>query len=57
LINLNPTLFHEEPFFPYFGAYKGEGQKRVGPLLDFDRTTFKPPIYRKLPRGAHPHRG
>ena len=44
------TFFGELTFFPYFGAYKGEGQTKVGPLLDFDRTTFKQPIYHKLTR-------
>jgi hypothetical protein len=40
----------EMTFWPMFGCYKGEGQKKLGALLDFDRTTFKPPIYQKLPR-------
>ena len=40
----------ELTFWPMFGCYKGEGQKKLGPLLDFDRTTFKPPIYHKLKR-------
>jgi len=38
----------ELTFFPYCGLYKGEGQKKLGQLLDFDRTTFKPPIYHDL---------
>lgn len=42
----------EMTFFPSAGTYSGEGQKIVGPLLDFDRTSFKPPIYRQLARTA-----
>jgi hypothetical protein len=44
----------ELTFFPYFGAYKGIGQQKAGVLLDFDRTSFKPPIYHKLPRLGRP---
>ncbi len=40
----------EMTFFPYCGVYQGGGQKQLGQLLDFDRTTFKPPIYHKLKR-------
>ena len=29
-------------FWPMAGHYKGGGQKAIGQLLDFDRTTFKP---------------
>jgi lipopolysaccharide biosynthesis glycosyltransferase len=50
LVSKNKIYVGEMTFFPYFGAYKGEGQIKVGVLLDFDRTTFKPPIYHKLPR-------
>jgi hypothetical protein len=32
----------EMTFWPMMGCYKGEGQKKLGKLLDFDRTTFKP---------------
>ena len=38
----------EMTFFPYYGAYKGEGQNELGQLLDFDRTTYKPPLYQKI---------
>jgi gamma-glutamylcyclotransferase (GGCT)/AIG2-like uncharacterized protein YtfP len=31
----------EVTFTPYAGFYKGEGQKVLGKLLDFDRTTFR----------------
>jgi hypothetical protein len=34
----------EMTFFPMAGVYAGEGQKRLGHYLDFDRTTFKPLI-------------
>jgi hypothetical protein len=37
----------ELTFWPMAGCYKGDGQKRLGPLLDFDRTTFKPLVYNK----------
>ncbi len=32
----------ELTFFPWTGCYKGEGQKILGQLLDFDRSTYKP---------------
>lgn len=32
----------EMTFWPMAGHYKGSGQKVLGQLLDFDRTTFKP---------------
>lgn len=32
----------EMTFWPMAGLYKGSGQKALGQLLDFDRTTFKP---------------
>lgn len=32
----------EMTFWPMAGHYKGEGQKKMGKYLDFDRTTFKP---------------
>lgn len=32
----------EMTFWPMGGHYKGEGQKKLGQLLDFDRTTYKP---------------
>jgi hypothetical protein len=38
----------EMTFFPYSGFYKGEGQKKMGQLLDFDRTTFREPVYKQL---------
>jgi hypothetical protein len=34
----------EMTFWPMAGFYKSEGQKTIGSLLDFDRTTHKPPI-------------
>lgn len=37
----------EMTFWPMAGCYKGEGQKTLGMALDFDRTTFKPTIYRR----------
>ena len=42
--------FGELTFWPMAGAYHGDGQKALGPLLDFDRTTFKPSIMRALGR-------
>ncbi|MBJ7286074.1 MAG: CapA family protein [Akkermansiaceae bacterium] len=38
----------EITFTPYAGFYKGEGQKVMGELLDFDRTTFEDPVMGKL---------
>jgi hypothetical protein len=38
----------EMTFWPGGGCYQGDGQKKLGRLLDFDRTTFKPPIYQQL---------
>lgn len=32
----------ELTFFPLMGCYKGEGQRKLGELLDFDRATYKP---------------
>lgn len=39
----------EMTFFPYSGFYKGDGQKVMGQRLDFDRTTFRDPVYKRLP--------
>lgn len=44
----------EITFTPYAGFYKGEGQKVMGQLLDFDRTTFEPPVYRRLTKAGRP---
>lgn len=38
----NKIYVGEMTFFPKAGRYKGEGQKKFGTLLDFDRSTFKP---------------
>lgn len=38
----------EITFTPYAGFYKGEGQKVLGKLLDFDRATFREPLYQRL---------
>jgi hypothetical protein len=35
-------LVGEMTFWPATGIYGGEGQKRLGQLLDFDRSTYKP---------------
>lgn len=48
----NRIFFGEITFYPLRGCYKGDGQRRLGQLLDFDRTTFKPPIYRQLVKTA-----
>lgn len=32
----------EMTFWPMSGHYKGDGQKKLGQLLDFSRTTYKP---------------
>jgi len=44
----NHIYVGEMTFWPMFGCYKGKGQKKLGQLLDFDRTTFRPPIYHQL---------
>lgn len=38
----------EMTFWPMAGHYKGDGQKKLGQLLDFDRTTFKPFLITEL---------
>jgi len=38
----------EMTFWPMAGCYKGEGQKKLGKYLDFDRTTFKPFLLSQL---------
>lgn len=40
--------FGELTFYPLMGCIKGAGQKPLGRLLDFDRTTTKPCILAKL---------
>ncbi len=40
----------EMTFWPMGGAYRGEGQKIIGQHLDFNRTTFKAPVYKRLKR-------
>ena len=36
----------EMTFWPMAGCYHGDGQKHIGKLLDFDRSTVKPPVFR-----------
>jgi hypothetical protein len=49
LYNINHRIvFGEMTFFPMAGIYKGEGQKDVGNLIEFDRNTYKPPILSSL---------
>lgn len=38
----------ELTFYPLMGCYTGRGQKDLGRLLDFDRTTYKPFLIEKL---------
>jgi hypothetical protein len=40
----NKVYAGELTFWPMFGCYQGSGQKKLGQLLDFDRTTYKPCI-------------
>lgn len=60
LYNSNVGIrFGELTFFPYAGCYAGEGQLALGPLMTFDRTTFRPPLTRRqrrniLKRGVVP---
>ena len=44
----NRIYVGEMTFWPMAGHYKGEGQKKMGRYLDFDRTTFKPFILPEL---------
>lgn len=38
----------EMTFWPMSGCYPGDGQKILGQYLDFDRTTFLPPVTGRL---------
>lgn len=38
----------EMTFWPQAGCYRGAGQKKLGKYLDFDRTTYKAPVYHKM---------
>lgn len=38
----------EMTFFPMSGCYHGDGQKKIGRFLDFDRMSFRPPIYKNI---------
>jgi TupA-like ATPgrasp len=38
----------ELTFWPMAGCYKGEGQKKLGKFLDFDRSTYKPFVISQL---------
>lgn len=40
----NRIYVGELTFFPYKGCYRGEGQKVLGQILDFDRSSTKPLI-------------
>jgi hypothetical protein len=40
------VLFGEMTFFPLAGCYLGAGQKALGPLLNFDRTWTRVPVYK-----------
>lgn len=47
LFELDERIYVGElTFWPYFGCYKGGGQRKLGQLLDFSRTTFKAPVYK-----------
>jgi teichuronopeptide biosynthesis TupA-like protein len=45
-------LVGEMTFWPMGGTYLGDGQRRLGQFLDFDRTTFKAPIIPELERSG-----
>jgi len=49
----NGILVGEMTFWPMQGVYKGDGQRILGQMLDFDLTTFKPPIVNSLLSGHH----
>ena len=42
----------EMTFWPMAGCYKGEGQKKLGRFLDFDRSTYKPFLLQELERSC-----
>ena len=44
----NQIYAGEMTFWPMAGHYKGEGQKKLGHYIDFDRSTFKPFLITKL---------
>jgi hypothetical protein len=44
----------EMTFWPAAGIYKSAGQKQLGQLLDFNRSTFAPPIIHRLRRPCAP---
>ena len=44
----NKIYVGEMTFWPMAGHYKGQGQKKLGQYLDFDRTTYKPCILPEL---------
>jgi hypothetical protein len=53
LFELHGRIFTGElTFWPMSGCYKGDGQERLGRLIDFDRTTFREPVYKQLRRSA-----
>src|SRR5262249_12655005 len=43
-------LAGEMTFWPMMGCYRGDGQKKLGTLLDFDRQSYKPLIHTGLVR-------
>jgi len=38
----------EMTFWPMAGCYKGDGQKKLGRFLDFDRSTYRPLLLPEL---------
>jgi hypothetical protein len=51
LYNVNNIIIcGEMTFWPMAGCYKGEGQKKLGKYLDFDRKTSKPFLIPQLDR-------
>jgi hypothetical protein len=49
LFNINNRIIvGEMTFWPMAGAYKSNGQRALGQLIDFDRVSFKPPILHKI---------
>lgn len=55
LYNIGTKIFFGElTFWPMGGFYQGSGQVEIGKFLDFDRSTFRPPIYGRVPRAKRP---
>lgn len=46
--------FGELTLHPLAGCYRGQGEIELGKRMDFDRSTFRPPIYRRMAKAPRP---